>query len=134
MPNENHYLTTKAYSEKTGISVSEIARRLREGKIKGVKKSGRWMIPVADVDEKVKSPAPKTESAISPAKAGNRPTAGGRGRSFSVSDFSEITYLTETGVLQWLKSGRLQGEKDEKGGWRVNAANLETPDIKRLIR
>jgi len=55
-------------------------------------------------------------------------------KTFSVVEFSEITYLTIKGVNGWLKQGKLQGEKDEKGNWLVNAASLQLPFMKRLIR
>ena len=45
-----------------------------------------------------------------------------------------MTYLTIKGVNGWLKQGKLQGEKDEKGNWLVNAASLQLPFMKRLIR
>ena len=51
-----------------------------------------------------------------------------------MAEFSELTYLTETGVLQWLKRGRLKGRRSEDGRWEVDADNLETADVRRLLR
>ncbi|MBW2606568.1 MAG: hypothetical protein JRD05_02915 [Deltaproteobacteria bacterium] len=55
-------------------------------------------------------------------------------KTFSVAEFSEMTYLTLKGVNEWLKQGKLQGDKDEKGNWLVDAASLELPFMKKLIR
>ncbi|MBW2589982.1 MAG: hypothetical protein JRD71_04570 [Deltaproteobacteria bacterium] len=55
-------------------------------------------------------------------------------KSFSVAEFSEMTYLTLKGVNGWLKQGKLKGEKDEKGNWLVDATSLQLPFIKKLIR
>ena len=41
-----------------------------------------------------------------------------------------MTYLTELGVGQWLKQGRLTGQQNEKGDWLIDAANLQVPDIR----
>ena len=53
---------------------------------------------------------------------------------FSVIEFANMTYLTEFGVMEWLKQGRLSGQQVAGGEWKVAAANLETPDVKRLVR
>ena len=56
------------------------------------------------------------------------------GRGYSVSEFSDMTYLTPFGVTEWLKKGILSGSQDEDGNWSVDAANLESDRIKRLRR
>ena len=53
---------------------------------------------------------------------------------FSVIEFVDMIYLTEFGVMEWLKQGRLLGQQIAGGEWKVEAANLETPDVKRLLR
>ncbi len=55
-------------------------------------------------------------------------------KTYSVSEFSKMTYLTVNGVNKWLKEGKLNGEKDENGNWLVDAASLNLPNMKRLIR
>ena len=45
-----------------------------------------------------------------------------------------MTYLTDFGVMDWLKKGRIKGIQDETGEWRIDAANLEILNIKRLLR
>lgn len=72
-----------------------------------------------------KTAAPKKNAAPKPAKAA---------KSFSVAEFADMTYLTENGVMQWLKQGLLKGQQDAKGVWQVDASNLEVPKVKRLVR
>jgi predicted site-specific integrase-resolvase len=45
-----------------------------------------------------------------------------------------MTYLTEKGVSEWLRTGRLQGVKTQAGEWRVLDSNLQVPFISRLAR
>ena len=45
-----------------------------------------------------------------------------------------MTYLTEKGVSEWLRIGRLQSCKTESGEWRVLESNLNVPNISRLVR
>jgi len=35
---------------------------------------------------------------------------------------------------EWLKLGRLTGQQIAGGQWQVDAANLEVPNVKRLVR
>jgi hypothetical protein len=55
-------------------------------------------------------------------------------RTYSIAEFATLTYLTEKGVCEWLKIGRLQGIKTENGDWRVLESNLKVSDISRLVR
>ena len=72
-----------------------------------------------------KTAAPKKKAAPKPAKTA---------KSFSVAEFADMTYLTENGVMQWLQQGLLKGQQNAKGGWQVDASNLEVPNVKRLVR
>ena len=72
-----------------------------------------------------KAAAPEKKATPKPAKAA---------KFFSVAEFADMTYLTENGVMQWLKQGLLKGQQDEKGDWQVDASNLEVPNVKRLVR
>lgn len=54
--------------------------------------------------------------------------------SFSIVEFADMTYLTEKGVRQWLQQGLLKGQQDAQGNWRIDASNLEVPNVKRLVR
>ena len=55
-------------------------------------------------------------------------------KTFTVAEFAAITYLTEKGIAEWLKLGRLQGRQKENGEWMVYGSNLQAPDIVRLVR
>jgi hypothetical protein len=67
--------------------------------------------------------APATEPAPHPGE-----------KTYSIAEFATMTYLTEKGVCEWLKIGRLQGVKTEAGDWRVLESNLKVSDISRLMR
>jgi hypothetical protein len=55
-------------------------------------------------------------------------------KTVDVDAFVQMTYLTEKGVRQWLKTGRLSGRAGADGKLRVDAANLERPEFQHLIR
>lgn len=55
-------------------------------------------------------------------------------KGFSIAEFSAMTYLTEKGVADWLKSGRIKGRQLDNGVWQISADNLKVPDIARLLR
>ncbi|MGE5258446.1 MAG: helix-turn-helix domain-containing protein [Hyphomicrobiales bacterium] len=55
-------------------------------------------------------------------------------KTYSIAEFATMTYLTEKGICEWLKIGRLQGVKTETGDWRVLESNLKVSDISRLVR
>ena len=155
-------LSTREFSKLTGIAVSTVNRLLREGQIKGVKTAGKWKIAKSEMTAKaiqaILKPSRKgagpgkidrmaakedkakgsgiptaTFSAAAATKASFGTSADGP-RTYSVTEFSGLTYLTEFGVLEYLKKGRLQGVKDEKGQWRLGADNLQNPGMRHLIR
>jgi len=87
------------------------------------------------------SPAPKVPAApVSPPVPVPEPAAGARPKepsaekTYSVSEFAAMTYLTEKGVSEWLRIGRLQGIQRENGELHVSASNLQVPNISRLVR
>ena len=55
-------------------------------------------------------------------------------KTIPLADFVKMTYLTENGVKAWLRQGRLTGLQADSGEWMIDAASLEVPDIKRLMR
>ncbi len=168
MTKKSERISTREFSSLSSLSVSQVSKLLREGKIKGVKKSGKWMISKSQlelsvVQEIVKSQKPVTAKKKS-AKAGKEPTSSKKAvanainkkdqkhkalelrdtpkspkntapkNTYSVAEFSAMTYLTDFGVLDWLKKGRLKGIRNEDGEWRVDAVSLELPNLKRLLR
>lgn len=110
-------LTTKAFARRSGLSVEQVTRMLRAKELTGHKQSGRWMIPAGQLAAPAKAEKP------SPAPQG-----------LTISEFSARTYLTEAGVLQWLKRGRLQGTQAPGGEWLIDAASLELPFVRHLRR
>jgi excisionase family DNA binding protein len=162
MAQQSSSLSTREFSDLTGIAVSTVNRLLREGKLKGVKTAGKWKIDKSEVSAKAiqailkppgKGAAPgkidrmavKKDkahgsgvptggfSAAADTKATSR-TSADDAQTYSVTEFSELTYLTEYGVLEFLKKGRLQGVRDEKGQWRLGADNLRNPGMRHLLR
>jgi len=79
-----------------------------------------------------KAAPPAEKAAVPEKKAPSQPAKATK--FFSVAEFAAMTYLTENGVMQWLKQGLLKGQQDEKGAWQIDAANLEVPNVKRLVR
>lgn len=137
MSSSQEFLTTQEFAQKTGVSTSTVSKWLRTDKIKGRKKSGKWMIP-ADEISKVTAP-PKDQAQKTPKPDVGKPTAESSkpkagAKAYTVKEFSDMTYLTEFGVQKWLNEGRLIAAKGESGQPMVDSSNLEVPDIKRLIR
>jgi excisionase family DNA binding protein len=162
MAQQSSSLSTREFSEQTGVAVSTVNRLLREGKIKGVKTAGKWKIDKSEIRAKAiqallkpsrkgaaigkidrmaaKKDKPQGSkvptgrfSTAADAKASAGTSVDGA-RTYSVTEFSDLTYLTEYGVLEFLKKGRLQGARDEKGQWRLSADNLQNPGMRHLIR
>ena len=79
-----------------------------------------------------KAAAPAKKKAAPEKKATPKPAR--TEKFFSVAEFADMTYLTEYGVMQWLKQGLLKGRQNDRGDWQVDASNLEVPNVKRLIR
>ena len=87
-----------------------------------------------------KSAAPKKAKAAAakkaaPPKKAEAPRAKkSAAKAIPLADFVSMTYLTENGVKEWLKQGRLTGRQGDSGEWLTEAASLELPDVKRLMR
>jgi len=79
-----------------------------------------------------KAAAAKKSAAPKKAKPARAKTS--TAKTIPLTDFVNMTYLTENGVKEWLKQGRLTGLQADSGEWMIEAANLEVPDIKRLMR
>jgi hypothetical protein len=124
-PNEP-LLTAKEFASRSGLPVAQVTKMLRENKIEGHKQSGKWMIPASALENTGEAPPPAAPQKAAPAKTASQ--------SMSISEFSAKTYLTEVGVIQWLKKGRLKGTRTAGGEWRVDAASLELPAVKHLLR
>jgi hypothetical protein len=125
------FLTTKEFASRSGLTVAAVTQMLRDKRLKGQKQSGRWMIPASALQTAGEAPPAPAKKSAPPAKPA--PAAPG-GRHLTVAEFSQRTYLTEAGVIQWLKKGRLRGIQTAVGEWQIDAASLELPVIKHLLR
>ena len=94
------------------------------------KKAGAKVKKTAAPAKKAAAPAKKTAA---PKKKAT-PMSAKAAKAFSVAEFADMTYLTENGVMQWLQQGLLIGQQNAKGGWQIDASNLEVPNVKRLVR
>jgi len=133
MAKEAQLLTSSEFAQKAGIPVSRVTKLIREGSIKAVKKSGKWMLAPSQL-KAAQEAAPKAASKPKETSAPNKKPAASADTSYSITQFAEMTFLTEQGVVNWLKAGRLTGHRDSNGEWQVDGANLEVPDVKRLVR
>ncbi|MDJ0884878.1 MAG: helix-turn-helix domain-containing protein [Desulfobacterales bacterium] len=130
-------LTSKEFADRSGLPVSKVTKLLRDGSIKGQKIAGKWMIPASEL-KAANQPTPvppKTQPRKAKAAAAKESAPAVRpGGTYSVAKLADMTYLTEFGVRDWLKKGLLKGTRSEDGEWYVDAASLENPNIKRLLR
>ena len=134
MANKNQFLTTAEFASKTGMTTSSVTKMIRAGKIKAEKKSGKWMISpdqLSALDLKDPGKPRKKATAKNKVPAEAKTT---KGKMYTVAEFAAMTYLTEFGVKEWLKNGRLSGRRIAGEEWRIDAANLELTAIKKLIR
>jgi len=131
MSNNQQTMTTGEFSNHTGLSVSAITKMLREGKLSGEKRKGKWAIAHSELQNKKVVDETKSEPAkrnVSPTTTSSKTTA------YTVAQFARITYLTEHGVQKWLKTGRLTGSPNPDGSWRVDADNLSRPELNHIVR
>jgi hypothetical protein len=139
MVKNNQPLTTAEFGSQTGLSSSKVSKLIRDGLIKAEKKSGKWMIDpgqlqakaIQDLD-KGRKPTPRKIAAKAVQK--KQVPISTTGKAYTITEFSEMTYLTEFGVKLWLKQGRLSARQNEKEEWLIDAANLQIPAVKRLVR
>jgi excisionase family DNA binding protein len=138
MTESKQMLTTQQFADSAGVSKNTVSKWLREGKIEGRKLGGKWTVPVDEL-QKVASPgaSPAEQIQAPAARIDTNPSAATgfqSNGSYTLDEFSAMTYLTPFGVEQWLKQGRLKGFRDDKGQWRVDGANLMIEDVRRLLR
>ncbi len=151
MVKENQLLTTREFANRTGITASKVSKLIRAGKIEAQKISGKWMIHSSQLQlETLQRPArsrkPKTiknaakayhekaENKTSKPPPSLKETGSSAGREYTLSEFAEMTYLTENGVKLWLSQGLLTGRRNERGEWLIDAVCLQLPHVKRLVR
>jgi len=103
------------------------------------KKKASKSVPKKAAAAKKSAPPKKAKPAAAkksapPKKAKPAKAKTSTAKTIPLADFVSMTYLTENGVKEWLKQGRLTGLQADSGEWMIEAANLEVPDIKRLMR
>ena len=136
MTKSDALLTTREFAQKAGVSAGTVSKWLRQGTINGEKTSGKWLISATELSkiaQRSENPSPASKQSAPQPHAGS-PKAGAESTSYSIQEFSDMTYLTPWGVQQWLKEGRLKKIVDAEGQLRVDGFNLDNPDIKRLLR
>ena len=131
-----NHLTAQEFAKNAGVSPATVSKWLREGTIAGKKVSGKWSIPSSELakiiqsdDIKNNQPVPQAPQLKSLASQTD-PSV----KSYSIKEFSDLTYLTEFGVQKWLKEGRLTKAVSADGQIRVDGASLQNPHVKRLLR
>jgi hypothetical protein len=131
-------LTTSEYSKISGRSVSTITKLLRDGKLKGQKVNGKWAIDASQAQptgSNTEQPQNNAQKNAPPVAEPSTPAKSSSGnKTYDVDTFTRMTYLTEKGVRQWVKSGRLSGSVDARGNVFVDADNLDRSEIRHLIR
>jgi hypothetical protein len=90
--------------------------------------------PNKKTSKSVPKKAAATKKSAPPQKAKPAKGTASAAKAYSLAEFVKMTYLTEKGVKAWLKQGRLSGRQNETGEWMVDAANLDAPYVKRLVR
>lgn len=157
-------MTTSEFAKAAGVSAASISKLIRDGKLKARKEGGKWLVPQSQLGSEVvralqkpskagKSkpgrqpstpppfpvsprPGPVQAAAAHEAAPAAPPAPGTRSeeKTYSILEFAAMTYLTEKGVSEWLKTGRIKGVQKANGEWRVLDSNLQVPDISRLLR
>jgi predicted site-specific integrase-resolvase len=139
MPQSENMLSTQQFAKKAGVSASTVSKWLRNGKIQGKKQSGKWMIDTGQLDAVGGTPSPDPKKKSAAKKTAAKPEAAApeaisSSKTFTLEQFSAMTYLTEFGVRKWIRQGKLSFTRDESGQPRIDASNLENASIKHLIR
>jgi excisionase family DNA binding protein len=132
MADNDNTLTTADFSKQTGMAVSTITKMLRQGKITGEKRGGKWAIYASELQNPIITRGKHTEASISPVPASS--ASSDTPTTYNVETFARMTYLTEYGVRQWLRIGRLKGATVEGGEMLVDAVNLKRPELQHLLR
>jgi hypothetical protein len=132
MADNDNTLTTADFSKQTGMAVSTITMMLRQGKLRGEKRSGKWAIYATELQNPAITRNNHQEK--SPSSAPVLKASSDTEATYDVETFARMTYLTEYGVRQWLRIGRLKGFIEAGGKMQVDATNLQRPELQHLIR
>lgn len=150
-------MTTSEFARAAGVSAASISKLIRGGKLKARKEGGKWRIAQSQLGSEVvralKAPSKAAKSkptrvrpaqapeavaprapALSATPAPAAPETPAEEKTYTVPEFAAMTYLTEKGVSEWLKAGRIKGTQQADGEWRIPDSNLRVPSISRLLR
>jgi excisionase family DNA binding protein len=149
MATQTTSMSTSEFAKAAGVSAASISKLIRDGKLRAKKEGGKWMIPQSQLESEAvralkgaakaspskpargkQAPAPEPE----PLQAAATPAPAPEEKTYTIAEFAAMTYLTEKGVAEWLKTGRIKGIQKDSGVWRVLECNLQVPDISRLLR
>lgn len=137
MTSAGNTLSTNEYSKISGLSVSTITKMLRKGELRGQKIGGKWAIDTSETQQ-FNAGGDQTnnhkQDSVKPATKQTAATKPSDNDTYDIDTFTRMTYLTEKGVRQWVKNGRLSGSVDDSGNLSVDADNLNRPEIRHLIR
>ncbi|MGA6926873.1 MAG: helix-turn-helix domain-containing protein [Desulfosarcina sp.] len=133
MADTHKTLTTDEFSTLTGIAVTTVTRMLRQGRLRGEKRGGKWVIPESELARHESVPETDADLSSGGVETPTDPPASSQ-KTLDIEDFARLTYLTPKGVRQWLGNGRLSGVIGADGAQRVDAANLERPELRHLVR
>jgi excisionase family DNA binding protein len=122
-------LTTQQFAKIANVSTNTLSKWLRNGKIKGRKNGGKWLIPSDQIGLLASGHSPSYPTKKAATYPSDAETIG-----YSIEEFSAMTYLTPFGVEQYVKDGRLSGTRKPDGQWYIESLNLEKAAIKRLLR
>jgi hypothetical protein len=128
------FLSAQEFARQAGINPSTVTKWLRSGKLKGRKEGSKWLVSADQLPAQPPSAPASQPASPSDATQTRSVDSATIDASYSIDEFSGMTYLTAFGVQKWLKEGRLKGVLDASGQWRVNGANLQDPKFQRLIR
>jgi predicted site-specific integrase-resolvase len=136
MDKSNALLTTREFAQKAGVSAGTVSKWLRKGTIKGKKINAKWSISAAELAKVNQTPGSPPAPSKQPIPKVDAPAANSAtvNRSYSIQEFSDMTYLTPYGVEKWVKEGRLKKTVDAAGQLKIDGSNLDNPDVKRLLR
>ncbi len=134
MSDNEYTLTSAEFSQQTGIAVSTVTQMLRQGKLHGEKRSGKWAIFATELQKQAIATPKKRIKPSSPGPGPIFETPAVSKTAYDVETFARMTYLTVQGVHRWLKTGRLIGRIEAGGKTLVEAANLDRPEFQHLVR
>ena len=137
MTSAGNTLSTNEYSKISGLSISTITKMLRKGELRGQKIGGKWAIDASETQQ-FNAGGDQTNNhqkdSEKPAAKQTAVTKPSNNETYDIDTFTSMTYLTEQGVRQWVKNGRLSGSVDNSGNLLVDADNLNRPEFRHLIR